>query len=181
MFSGKNLVKNFENALKNASGEIIFLADQDDIWPNTKVFSYLEYLKKHILVFSNATIFSNDWLTAEETLYSAKKLTGFARNFYKNNYVGATMAFQATLLKYVLPFPKNIPMHDSWIGLNAELRGKPYYIETPMLYYRKHGNNASTTGEKSKNSLWKIVGIRCLLLYELAKNFIKFNEYQTRA
>ena len=39
-------VRNFENALKYATGDYIFLCDQDDIWLPDKVKSMLPYLKK---------------------------------------------------------------------------------------------------------------------------------------
>lgn len=38
--------KNFENALKHAKGDYIFLADQDDWWMPNKVMKCLEDLKK---------------------------------------------------------------------------------------------------------------------------------------
>ena len=34
---GKGVVKNFENAIRHCSGEIIYLSDQDDIWKPDKV------------------------------------------------------------------------------------------------------------------------------------------------
>ena len=33
----KGVVKNFENALEYANGEIIFLCDQDDVWKDNKI------------------------------------------------------------------------------------------------------------------------------------------------
>ncbi|MFK2298789.1 glycosyltransferase [Bacteroides fragilis] len=33
----KGYTSNFENALKKATGEIIFIADQDDIWKKIKL------------------------------------------------------------------------------------------------------------------------------------------------
>ena len=44
--------------------------------------------------------------------------------------MGCCMAFNRDLLKYVLPFPKSIAMHDLWIGLNAEVYGNP--LEHPQ-------------------------------------------------
>lgn len=38
-------VYNFENALKSAKGDFIFLSDQDDIWEPTKVEVMLDSLK----------------------------------------------------------------------------------------------------------------------------------------
>ncbi len=36
---------NFENALKEAKGDYIFLADQDDVWKDDKVKNYLKWLQ----------------------------------------------------------------------------------------------------------------------------------------
>jgi hypothetical protein len=38
---------NFENALKNAKGNFIFLSDQDDIWEPNKVACCMEHFKKY--------------------------------------------------------------------------------------------------------------------------------------
>jgi len=38
----KGLIKNFENALKHTTGNIIFLADQDDVWVKGKVTTMIK-------------------------------------------------------------------------------------------------------------------------------------------
>ena len=53
--------------------------------------------------------------------------------------MGCCMAFNKNVLNYVLPFPDKIAMHDSWIGLNASLIGKSYFLNTPLIHYRRHG------------------------------------------
>jgi len=53
----QNLIYNFENALSKASGDIIFLSDQDDIWYENKVEKSMYHLQKYGLVFSNALTF----------------------------------------------------------------------------------------------------------------------------
>ena len=73
------------------------------------------------------------------------------------------MAFQSDLIKYIMPFPKGIPMHDVWIGLMAEYFGKVKYIDTPLIYYRKHQNNLSETGVKSSKRLSEKLVIRIKL------------------
>ncbi len=178
--SSGNLIKNFENALKNAKGDIIFLADQDDVWSDCKVEKYLPYFEKNILVFSNAMVFYETSGMGQELLYRKNSLTGFLRNLYKNNYIGATMAFRSNLLKYALPFPEKIPMHDIWLGLLAEMIGSTYYINTPLLYYRRHGNNASTTGKKSSNSLLKKIELRYRILFLVIIRIIHLNKKQKR-
>ena len=166
----KNLIFNFENALKKASGDLIFLSDQDDIWYDTKVEKYNENLEKNLLVFSNAAMFrGNDNNVSELFFKNSSKKTGLLNNLVKVNFLGATLAFQKSVLQKALPFPKNIPMHDIWIGLVAETMGSTYYIDEPLIYYRRHENAASTTGARSTNSFFAKLKIRTILALNLIK------------
>ena len=172
-YSGrKNLIENFENALNQATGGYIFLSDQDDIWFDSKVDKIKEALKDNLLVFSNAQVFHDEILIENRLLFKRTNPKGFLRNIYKNNFIGATMAFKTELLQIALPFPKNIPMHDMWLGLLAELKGTTTYIDEPLIYYRRHKDTMSTTGSKSKNTLCQKIGIRMRTLYSLCNRLL---------
>jgi len=155
----KGVIGNFENALKEAKGRYVFLADQDDIWLPNKVKTALSKLKNYDFVFSNASIIDNNFNTLG-ILYSNKNNCGFINNLIKNKFIGATIAFKSSLLKKALPFPTYIPMHDQWLGLLAELHGRTFYIEEPLILYRRHGNNTSSSGEKSQYGLLKQLKFR---------------------
>src|SRR5690606_18668738 len=119
----KNLIYNFENALKFAKGDFIFLSDQDDIWYHDKVAKSLNYLDKNLLVFSNATMFKDRNLKDSKLFFNhSKNKTGVISNIIKVKFLGATLAFKRQILETALPFPKNLAMHDIWIGLIAELK-----------------------------------------------------------
>jgi len=166
----KNLIYNFENALKQASGDIIFLSDQDDIWLDHKVATAVVHLQEHPFVFSNALIFKDDVFNTTELFFkNTKNKTGIVSNLVKVKYLGCTLAFKAELLEKALPFPLNIPMHDVWLGLIAEATASTYFIEKPLIYYRKHENNVSNSGGKSEYSLLKKIQFRVNLLYSLCK------------
>ena len=47
---------NFENALKEAKGDYIFLADQDDVWKTNKVEVCMKWLQKYDCVVSDAEV-----------------------------------------------------------------------------------------------------------------------------
>ncbi len=170
--SGRNIIKNFENALKKAKGDYIFLSDQDDIWHDSKVKDCLLYLKKYDLVFTNLEVFCDSIQETQVMYADSKKRTGVLKNIIKNNYIGATMGFRRKILDEALPFPKDIYMHDIWIAMVAELSGKTHFIKKPLIYYRRHGENASETGGKSSNSLVKKIAIRIKLVYYLLRKFI---------
>ncbi len=166
----KNLIFNFENALKQATGDVIFLSDQDDVWFDDKVEKSLKYLKKYLLVFSNAAMFHGDDIQKTELFFKdSGKKTGILSNLIKVKFLGATLAFHKSVLTKALPFPKNLAMHDIWIGLIAETMGPTYYIDEPLIYYRRHGNTASTAGHASNNSIYTKLKIRWQLLINLCK------------
>jgi hypothetical protein len=83
------------------------------------------------------------------------------------------MAFKKELLDFAIPFPKSIPMHDIWLGLLAEYYGKVKYIDTPLIYYRKHANNLSETGLKSSKKFTEKLRIRYNLITCFSKRILK--------
>ena len=166
----KSPIFNFENALKHAGGQYIFLADQDDIWMSKKVEIFKKYLSDYDLVLSDANIVDDNGTEIYESFYQVNgSKSGLIKNIIKNSYLGCTMAFNRKILEKSLPFPENIPMHDWWLGLIGEIYGKIYFINEKLISYRRHENNASSTGKKSKYTFYKKVMFR----FVLVKNLIK--------
>ncbi|MBO5165472.1 MAG: glycosyltransferase [Lachnospiraceae bacterium] len=155
--------KNVENALMHCSGQYIFLADQDDIWFADKVNCVLECFadEKINLVIHDAVVFSEDTnKPVMDSFFAFRNAkAGILKNIWKNSYIGCCMAFRATLLKQALPIPSNIEMHDQWLGiLNDFYYKKSYFLNKPLLYYRRHSDNNSamvpySTGKRLKNRL----------------------------
>ena len=164
----KGLITNFENALKQAKGEYIFLADQDDVWEDSKVETFVNNLKSHSLVISDCSVNDEVLNVIHNSFYKLNgSKAGFYKNLYKNSYLGCCMAFRAEILADVLPFPSNIPMHDWWIGMVAEIKHSTIFIPEQLLKYRRHGMNASPTAEKSTTSFCTKLNYRFTLLYNL--------------
>lgn len=167
----KGVIGNFENALRHANGEFIFLSDQDDIWIHDKVRKSVSMLQETDLVFSNAYILIEGH-KLDKLLYNKFDNCGFFRNLVKNRYIGATLAFKSSLLKVALPFPEKLPMHDQWLGLIAECLGKTLFIEEPLIYYRRHSSNASSTGQRSKYGIISKIQFRVNILTALIKRLL---------
>lgn len=175
----KGYTRNFENALKKSNGDIIFLSDQDDIWVDNKVEIMLKYLEKSQMVISNAKIVDSEMRIINNShfhLHDVKK--GFWNNFLKTRYIGACMAFKRDVLERSLPFPEHQKYcaHDYWLTLVGEAFYEVSLVETPLLLYRRHGNNASSGGEVSKNNIAMKIVIRLYAAYNLLvlkKNLIK--------
>jgi glycosyltransferase involved in cell wall biosynthesis len=173
--NARNVIFNFENSISKATGDYIFLADQDDIWSKDKIKIILPELEENLLVFSNFILFNDDKnIDKENTLFDkGTNQSGFIKNFVKNRFTGATMAFKKELLDYAMPFPKSIPMHDIWLGLLAEYYGKVKYIDIPLLYYRKHTNNLSETGLKSSKKITEKLKTRYNLIVCFSKRILQ--------
>lgn len=154
-FDERGVVFNFENALKRARGKFIFLADQDDVWLPGRLDIMVNALKMSDLVLGNAIVVNEDLCVSKPPLglfdlnYPSH---GILSNLVKNSFTGCCMAFNRKILSASLPFPKNIPMHDWWIGVLALRLGKVSYISEPTILYRRHGGNASTLTSSSKNT-----------------------------
>lgn len=145
---GRGIKQNIAEAIKNCTGEIIFLSDQDDIWDERKVEKVLKEFEVH-----QCTLVMHDAKVVEENLKDTLmpsffeyrgSVSGFVPNFVKNRFMGCCMAFDARLKPYILPIPDTIQMHDQWIGLMNEVYGNgTCLLPEKLLLYRRHGQNVS--------------------------------------
>lgn len=169
----KSPIFNIENAIKHATGEYIFLADQDDVWTKDKMEKTLQLLHKCDMVVHNCTIVNDALEVTNESFFNLNGSgKGLIKNLVKNSYLGCCMAFRREILDQALPFPKNIPMHDIWIGMIAELFYKSCFWDEPLVLYRRHGYNVSSSGGRSPYSIqekflfrWNLVRYIPRLLY----------------
>lgn len=171
----KGLTYNFENAIKHASGDFLFLSDQDDVWEPNKVDCMLKALENVDLVISDAWICDEKAVSTGKSLYDiCKPHKGFWPTLYHTTYIGCCTAFRRTILKKLMPFPPHIVMHDYWIGQVADLYYKTTFIPDKLLRYRRHGDNTSalTTG-KSPLSLYQKLAYRYWLFYYVLKRWIQ--------
>ena len=150
------VIPNFSNALSHASGDFIYLSDQDDIWMPNKVQVVSKLLLSNSLVLHDALIVNETQSVIADSLFKTNSTRiGFSANLLRNGYVGCCMAFKRTILEKALPIPLNIGMHDWWIGLVAEKYFRVKHVSSPLILYRRHNNNASNTSLKSNTSYFK--------------------------
>lgn len=167
-------VSNFENSLQNAKGDIIILSDQDDVWFDRKVETVSDALKNYDLVIHDAQLIDGDGNSLGKTYYSTlHHKTGFWANLWKTRWLGCCMAFRREVLDYCLPIPKSVVAHDYWIGMMGMVKFRSCFLDDVLIGYRRHGNNVSTSSEKSRNSLWyKLVVKRTNLLVSIIGRLI---------
>lgn len=167
---------NFENALKHAKGDIIFLADQDDIWYSNKLKYTIEILKDYDLVVTDATIIDADGNKTYESFYEMRKPKhSFIGNLIKFGYLGCCIAFKKKILDRAIPFPQNHKYctHDNWLFLVAQTYYTVYISNKKMIYYRRHSQNTSTGAINRHKGFYFRIAYRIYLCYHLWKNKAK--------
>lgn len=164
--------KNFENALSKAKGDIVFIADQDDVWYPNKVKKMIEALDNADMVVSDATGFDGELNLLYPSHFRLNGTSsGFMTNFLRTRYIGACMAFRRSVLQKALPLPANSKLcaYDYWLAIIGEYYFKVELVKEPLLMYRRHGGNASSGGVSSDNSFFRKLIIRLYSLQELLK------------
>lgn len=155
----KGVIKNFENAIMKCSNDIIFLSDQDDIWVNNKIEKQKKYFNDYnIGAVCHGCIFIDEfgalWGETQNVLVREREIKWW-EIIVKNPVQGATLAFRKELRENFLPFPKNIPMHDSWIGLCICKTSKLLYINEQLLLYRQHNGTVTVRHHKKVREMIK--------------------------
>lgn len=146
--------QNFAKAIRLCKGDLIVLADQDDVWLANK----LTVLEKKFLgqpdigiVFSDAEVVDAQLGSLGYTLwqysrFSAAKQTkvtyGKGLEVLLKHVVvtGATLAFRRRFLRLLLPIPEGW-IHDAWIALMISACSNMAIVTTPLVLYRQHGAN----------------------------------------
>ena len=159
--------ENFENALREAKGDYIFLSDQDDVWLPNKVEKMIAALKTADCAMCKNSVIDSDGKLTE--LYSDKPhfTKSIIQNLKLTPFLGCCMVFRKAALKYILPFPKKCIGHDLWIGCLCACKNQLAYIDEPLHKYRVHGSNVSPSVTKqSKNPVWFRIAYRLLFLFQ---------------
>ena len=143
----------FARAISRATGEIIFLSDQDDVWiPGRRMYMQEPFDKQGVnVVASNFQLIDKEGVQIEGGM-AADLRPGDDHRPWKNiaeifmgskNYYGCAMAFRTTFRGLVLPYPRKMECHDIWIAMIANLQGSVVHLEQQTLLHRVHGSNAS--------------------------------------
>ena len=174
-FINSGVVSTFEESVRNATGEIIFLADDDDVWAPNKVDRLLKEFEAHPdahIAMTRVSLIDQDGMPLKEESYNGRNTfqSGFWRNVLQNHFQGSAMAFRSSLLPFILPFPKRRGfLHDQWIGTrNAALGGSAIFLEEPLLLYRRHSQNFSR-----RMSTPRRIWVRWMLLWSHAMKMLR--------
>lgn len=152
----KGYCRNFLEGVKTAKGDIVFLADQDDVWHSEKVAEMTAVLQGDTEI--KALCCSCDLINGKGepivdpgnigVLFS--KNDGSVETFSVEMFIGrsfirgCSVAFKSEILQYVEPIElKGLLSHDWLITFTAALKGKCAVLNKILMSYRCHGENTS--------------------------------------
>ncbi len=157
---------NFSRAIAACTGNIIALADQDDIWRADKLEKLAAALDEPgaLATFSDAEVVDENLAPLGYTMWRRVRFTrreqarlsrgeAFAVLLKHRVVTGATLAFKASLREKALPIPAGWP-HDAWLAAVAAAHGRLIALPEPLIDYRQHESNV-------------IGGVRKPLLHEI--------------
>lgn len=143
--------KNFERCIDLCKGDIIVLADQDDVWYPEKLSGVEAFFisnPDYGILFGDADLIDNKGRGLGKRLWAKVGFVksrrrainsghGFSTLLLGNFVTGATMSFRAGWKSLVLPIPCGWA-HDYWIALLLAAVAKIGCIDEPLIEYRCH-------------------------------------------
>lgn len=162
LYNQKNLghVRNFEKLLLEATGDILFLCDQDDLWDLQKISIYKRIFAQDAsinLIASNFSEMASDGHLIGENLklgafpFKSSFLRVGGIFFGRLPYFGCTMAFRRSVLRVALPIPIGVEAHDIWLALIANTLGKCQHLTDKLVTRRIHSTNLTPTKRRPLN------------------------------
>lgn len=149
--------QNFSQTMLRCTGDVIFPCDQDDVWKPEKVEIMSRFLIDNPscgIVFSGRSLIDSDgkllpeqWEEQYSRSYPLDTSVYYVE--YSKNHpqkAGCMMAVRQTLVKKAFPVPAPWS-HDVWLFSMAPLYCEIQTIPDVLMYFRRHGNNASALGK----------------------------------
>lgn len=161
------VVRNFEQACSLLDTDLVFLADQDDVWYPEKIRTIVDAFTadaRLLLLHSDADLINDVGNQLKRRLFDTLLVTvrerdlvlqGLAWQVYakRNLVTGAACAFRRELLDLARPFSL-LWVHDEWLGFHAALVGRIKMWPEPLMAYRLHESN--TVGLPLPTIAWRI-------------------------
>ena len=134
---------NFNAALMQTTGDLVFMSDQDDVWFPEKIANIEDLAVRH----SDKLVFMNDAaLTDGELNEVGLTKLGQIRSAgvgYSSFVMGCCCAVRRDLLDLCLPILQGYTSHDAWIVNFADALDAKMIHDCVLQLYRRHGNNES--------------------------------------
>lgn len=151
----RGYISSFFRAIENATGDLIILSDQDDIWENNKIEVLEQLFSEHedmLSIHTNYSIINaqGQVIAGRQIGYRSRLTRWTVKQFCKRlNYCGMSSAFRSTLKDKILMFdPEDVPTHDWLIHALSIVRDGMYVSKEVYSYRRYTGSNVALHIEK---------------------------------
>lgn len=139
-------IGNFEKAMRLATGDLVFFADQDDEWLPEKIEVMAGHPGAPDFLYSDAEVIDE----AGRTLFASELADYLGRApetgrrpwyFVHGNCVsGHNLMVSRALVARLPPFPDFV-MYDQWIALVAAAVSRVTYVDRKLCRHRIHSDN----------------------------------------
>jgi glycosyltransferase involved in cell wall biosynthesis len=155
--ANQGLLATFERGIREAKGEMIALADQDDVWMPEKISVLVGAMGSHSLIYADSAL--TDAAGAVTGNFSDRNhLCDYPSALYYvfgTKAMGHAMLFKREIIDIALPFPDYVG-HDYILGFAAAALNGVGYFPATLVNYRQHSSNTMgadlSKGKKNYNS-----------------------------
>jgi len=161
-------VENFSGALQRATGDVLFLCDQDDVWRPDKLALMAQCFDDDpqlLLLHSDGRLVDAEGDSLRCSLFDALQLTSDEKQAIHDGHAfeivmrrsfvtGATAALRRSLVAVALPVAQDW-IHDEWLTAVAAASGRIDFVAEPLIDYRQHGANQIGMRKRTLAMKWQ--------------------------
>ena len=156
---------NFYGAIEKCTGDIIFLADQDDVWHKDKVEKMTACLNEHPevgvlscrynVIDGESKIIENSKISYLGSVYDGSVEYLSVDSFIGCSYIrGFAICFKKEIKQFLKPIDlKSMLSHDWYICMLGAIHYKTAVLNVKLTDYRYHQNNVSLSDMTRKTFL----------------------------
>lgn len=156
----KGWKRNFMEGIKQASGDIVFIADQDDIWMPKKIqhmSEIMERKKEIFLLTSKYKNFFDNWNDDTKNLMAKKENKTLTKvdevnRFFAMDYPGCTYCVRKDFFDQIYPEWNPRFAHDAFLWRYALAQKGAYVLNETLHLWRKHTESTYAVIEKTSQN-----------------------------
>jgi len=193
--SNMGFVENFSSALRQATGDIVFLCDQDDVWRPNKVALMAARFGNDpelLLLHSDARLVDAKGVSLHCSMFEALQMTAqeklaihggcaFDVVMRRSFVTGATAALRREVIDMALPIAQNW-IHDEWLTAVVSAVGKMDFVDAALIDYRQHAGNQIGARKRTLAMKWRnLILPRGKFLADEAKRLSRLESFLAHA
>ena len=161
--------RNFMESIRQSSGDLIFLADQDDIWHPHKIEQMSKACEEHpkiqLLVcdcypFDDATGKRKEWFLPQLGRQELS-VVPIGRSFAESLRPGCTYALRGDMREYIDALWEEDCPHDLFFWCVSLAQGSLYSYPKVLVKWRRAEGNATPKNDKTRECRMEVLERQC--------------------